>query len=1144
MPRNFATVFAVLFVPFASRATPEDRPPPPQLTPSQQQKLKERDRYADEISKLLAEGRLTGAIAACQKKLAIERNVFSSVHQEVAGSLEQLAEMHEEQEDFAAAGQARQEVLAIQVKLHNPSHWRVGDARRALEHLDHLRQLPPEELARLKSARQLGAQVAKLYDAGNYREALPLAQQTVEISKRVLGEAHPNYAASLNDVALLHSSLGDYTRAEPLYRQAMEIFKNALGQGHPEFATSAHNLAVLYQSLGDYARAEPLHRQAVEIRKRALGEAHPTYANSLQDLARLYWSLGDYARAEPLYRQALELARKTLGEAHRDYATCLNNLGTVYQSIGDYPRAEPLYRQALEIYKKALGEGHPDYAVGLHNLAELYRSQRDYARAEPLYRQALEILRKARGEADTDYATCLNNLALLHRSRGDYARAEPLYRQALEIRQKTLGEGHPLYANSLDNLAKMYWSMGDYTRAEPLSRRSVDIHKMALGEAHPFYALSLNNLALLYLAEGEPARAEPLLKASLEIARRNLELAATAQSERQQLAMAQSLRSALDVYLSLTAGAPVSGAPVYRYVLRWKGAVFTRQQSILHGPGALELTPLLDEWQRTTRRLATLALAVPEPKNQEAWRKQLAKLTEKKEQLEGELSRRSTPFRTQREQQERSPAHIQAVLPQDVALIDFLAYEHFRPPAKDRKKETSERHLAAFVVRAGRPIEQVDLGPLEEINQDIAAWRAKVQMEIDATASAAQRDTTVPAAALRRRLWKPLEKYLTGVRTVLVSADGTLAQLPFAALPGQQPDRYLLEEVAIASVPVPQLLPELLSGDSRTPGANASHPPESLLLVGDVDFGAASSLLTAAGTRRSAARGSPGRGLPPFRPLPATLDETLVVQRYFQHRYPEGRVRLLEGSAATEEAVRQQAPKHRYLHLATHGYFAPQGLLSALGPPPQRAGEGPASEPVELFGRHGISGFHPGLLSGVVLAGANRPVQADEDDGILTALEVSELDLAGVELAVLSACETGLGQVAGGEGLLGLQRAFQEAGARSVLASLWQVDDESTRQLMERFYENLWQKRLGKLEALREAQLALLRQGSKRGEGTKRPVDPKEGAQGKSLEAQGLQRGEGTKRPIDPKEKARAKPLEARTSPFFWAGFVLSGDWR
>jgi CHAT domain-containing protein len=185
-----------------------------------------------------------------------------------------------------------------------------------------------------------------------------------------------------------------------------------------------------------------------------------------------------------------------------------------------------------------------------------------------------------------------------------------------------------------------------------------------------------------------------------------------------------------------------------------------------------------------------------------------------------------------------------------------------------------------------------------------------------------------------------------------------------------------------------------------------------------------------------------------FNPLAATREEIVTVADSFRrgHRRQKTLLTELRDDEATETAVRSQAPKHRYLHFATHGFFAPAEVRSALAPAP--AGKnGPAAEDLggsDLFGRRGISGFHPGLLSGLVLAGANRPVATNADDGILTALEVAELDLSGVELAALSACETGLGETAAGEGLLGLQRAFQTAGARSVVASLWQVDDEAT----------------------------------------------------------------------------------------------------
>ena len=164
-----------------------------------------------------------------------------------------------------------------------------------------------------------------------------------------------------------------------------------------------------------------------------------------------------------------------------------------------------------------------------------------------------------------------------------------------------------------------------------------------------------------------------------------------------------------------------------------------------------------------------------------------------------------------------------------------------------------------------------------------------------------------------------------------------------------------------------------------------------------------------------------------------------------------------------------------------------------------------------LFGRGGVTGFHPDLLSGIVLAGANHPPQPDKDDGILTAMEVSALDLRSVDMAVMSACETGLGKTAGGEGLLGLQRAFQLAGARTVVAGLWKVNDDATRALMTDFYQNLWEKKLPKLEALRQAQLSMLREGADRGVH---------------------------------REKQHKPDNAGRLPPLYWAGFVLSGDWR
>jgi CHAT domain-containing protein len=231
----------------------------------------------------------------------------------------------------------------------------------------------------------------------------------------------------------------------------------------------------------------------------------------------------------------------------------------------------------------------------------------------------------------------------------------------------------------------------------------------------------------------------------------------------------------------------------------------------------------------------------------------------------------------------------------------------------------------------------------------------------------------------------------------------------------------------------------------------------------------------------------------------------VAIKDTFSERFEDGRTTDLRKAKATKPSVRQAMMKHSYLHLATHGFFAPPQVRSALDGGERSSADDPS-------GLARASGWHPGLLSGLVLAGANTLPQEGEEDGILTALEVAELDLTRCELAVLSACETGLGKVAAGEGVLGLQRAFQVAGARSVVSSLWSVDDEATRKLMVAFYEALWNESRpsSRAEALRQAQLVMLREGYKRG----------------MVAADD------------------AGDRQRRVPPYFWAAFVLSGDWR
>jgi tetratricopeptide (TPR) repeat protein len=323
------------------------------------------------------------------------------------------------------------------------------------------------------------------YGQGSYEQAEPWFKQCLEVTRRRLGEEHPDVATSIMSLAYLYNSQGRYKKAEPLYLQALELRQRLLGESHPHVAISLNNLANLYYFQGKYEEAEPILLQALELYKRLLGENHPDVATSLNNLAALYNSQGKYEEAEPLYLQALELCKRLLGENHPDVAQSLNNLAYLYYSQGRYEEAEPLFLQALELYKRLLGDNHPDVATPLNNLAELYRSQGRYEEAEPLYLQALELCKRLLGENHPDVATSLNNLAKLYYSQGKYEEAEPLHLQALELRKQLLGDNHPDVATSLNGLAKLYYSQGKYEEAEPLYLQALVIAEQALGENHP-----------------------------------------------------------------------------------------------------------------------------------------------------------------------------------------------------------------------------------------------------------------------------------------------------------------------------------------------------------------------------------------------------------------------------------------------------------------------------------------------------------------------------------------------------------------------------------------------------------------------------------------------------------------------------------
>ena len=315
-----------------------------------------------------------------------------------------------------------------------------------------------DDLAKLSS---LNKQVTELYQAGKFNEAIPIAQEFLELSEKALGPDHPDTATALNNLAVLYHSMGDYAKAEPLYQRALKIRRESARPRSPRHRHGPQ------QSGGAVSFHGRLRQSRTALSARAQDQTRKPSAPITQTPPRpstiwrsciVPWAITPKPNRSFSARSRSD--EKALGPDHPDTATTLNNLAELYRSMGDYAKAEPLYQRALKIREKALGPDHPDTATALNNLAGLYRSMGDYAKAEPLYQRALKIREKALGPDHPDTATALNNLAALYRSMGDYAKAEPLYQRALKIRRESPRPRSPRHRHGPQQSGGAVWFHG------------------------------------------------------------------------------------------------------------------------------------------------------------------------------------------------------------------------------------------------------------------------------------------------------------------------------------------------------------------------------------------------------------------------------------------------------------------------------------------------------------------------------------------------------------------------------------------------------------------------------------------------------------------------------------------------------------
>ena len=789
---------------------------------------------------------------------------------------------------------------------------------------------------------------------GNYDEAVKYETQMLEIRKKTLGEAHPEYATSLSRLSNYYYFLGNYTEALNLGIQACEIYKKIIGEEHPDYAKLLSNIASYNSSLGNYSEAVRLETQAMTILKKTVGEQHPDYAESINKLANYYYFLGNYSEAVRIGTQAMHIFKNLLGEEHYFYATSMSNLAGYYSSLGNYNEAVKLGSQTLVIFKKILGESHPDYATSLDNLATYYYHLGNYTEAVRISTQAMEIRKRVLGEEHNNYATSLNNLACYYVFLGNYTEAIRLGSKAMEIRKKILGEDHPEYATLLYNLSRYNLMAGNKTKAAELSDEYYNLRQSYI----------LKNFATMTYNE----RSNFWNMYSVFFSNNIVEIANEVPSPKQ-IALA------------------------YNGQLLSKGLTLNSEIEIQKLIDKSNDTELADRYNKIRRHRSILDKLYQTPINKRRISvDSLRQVIENEERLLVENCKELGDY-TQNISIKWED--VQKKLKSNDLAVEFAYF---------RDLEQKLTYCALVLKKGMEAPEMVRLFSKDDL-------------------SGIKESDFYKTSKLYNLVWKPLQKYLNGVKNVYFSPCGKFHSVGIEYMPDDEGNIFA-EKYATYR----------LSSTRELALKHTVSTNNGALICGGIEYGLSDD------------NGENNRGLASF--LSASKKEAELVTVLL--RSAGYKVTALTGSIATEESFKNYSNQEiSILHICTHGFYVRQDELEDMGIS-FFADDRQSHEDLALSG------------SGLLFAGANisldndtrRDIPDGVDDGILTAKEISRLDFKGLDLVVLSACQSGLGEVTG-EGVFGLQRGFKKAGAQTLVMSLWNVSDEATQLLMTEFFKNL-----------------------------------------------------------------------------------------
>lgn len=946
-------------------------------------------------------------------------------------------------------------------------------------------------IAFAQSWQELNQNINNYFNQGDFSSAIPFAEQAISQAEKEFGKKSDKYLSSQNNLALLYENTGQYDKALLLYQEVMVNYEKNFGRNHPDFVSILSNTAKLNAKINRYDKALSLYNEALSIAENELKKDFYAYVPVLinlgdlyrktgnyqtalrvlqtalseikkssqlnsefynavtNNLGALYESMGQYDLAISYFQDSSENTLKIFGKSHPGYISSQNNLAALYTNLGQYDKALPLMQESLANTEKSLGKNNSVYISRLNNLAILYRKMGRYDKAVPMFQEAQKITERNSGKESLDYAGCLENLADLYNITKKYDKAIPLLEEAVRITEKIQGKEHTDYGREINNLAEVYKNNGQFDKALPLFQTAKEIIEKNLGEKHPSYGICLMNLANCYENLNQPKKALEFYLASIENIKTQINQGFSFLSEKEKENFMKTINYSFETYRSFfkdyNSENQITQGVAYNIELLSKGLILASTQNIRNtiekSNNQLALITY-DNWLSKKSVLAKQYLLPISERNTD-----LKQMENDTENLEKQLIKYSGESGKLNQIGKTTWQDIQQKLKPNEVAIEFSSFQY----RNDKEWTDTIQYMALVLRKDDKQPQLVKLFTQNELdNLLIQSGKGETQVENLYRGFIVESVVQTDLTKIYDLVWKPLEEFLNEGETIYFAPSETLNQIAFSAITTSD-GKYLSDKYDLRQV----------STTAKILETKAESKFNDIALFGGINYDESTDALLATAKNIQGKDAFVSRSLTEdlqrggesWTYLQGTLNEVQNIKTLAENK--KVKVNYYTGNDAIEEQFKALNGKKspQILHIATHGFFFPDPEIDK-----------DAMDRMQFMGdRQNMFKLSDNPLnrSGLLFAGANHSWKGEKtpegvDDGILTAYEVSNVSLPNTELVVLSACETGLGDIKGSEGVYGLQRSFKIAGAKYLLMSLWEVPDKETAEFMEYFYTKLF----------------------------------------------------------------------------------------